>query len=877
MALTTRSSTRQISDFGRPSVAGKSFHHNGDKLLVRGVTYGTFRNDYPAPDIVARDLEEMIARGINAVRTYTVPPGWLLDLAHDHGLLVMVGVPWEQHVAFLDSRARCRSIRDRVAAGVNACAGHPAVLSYAIGNEIPASIVRWHGHRRVERHLERLYEAAKLEDPGAPATYVNYPMTEYLCLPFLDFVCFNVFLESPSTYDAYLARLQNIAGDRPLVVGETGLDSRRNGVDAQAAAVGWQVRRSFDAGAAGVFVFSWSDDWHRGGAPVDDWDFGLVDRAGLPKPALAAAAETFREVPFSRERIWPRISVVVCVYNGADTLPACLEALRHVDYPDFEVIVVDDGSTDDTPAIAAALGFQLIRQRSNGGLAAARNAGLAQATGEIVAYLDADASPDSHWLQYLAADFSDSAHAGIGGPNIAPSGDGFAARAVANAPGGPIHVLLSDREAEHIPGCNMAFRKASLEAIGGFDPRFRVAGDDVDVCWSIQERGWTLGFSPGAVVWHHARGSVRAYLRQQYEYGKAEALLERKWPEKYNASGHVSWSGHVYANGQARKWWPRPWRVYYGMWGSSLFQRAVSDPLSLGESLPLMTESYLLIAALAALSALGLLWSPLLLSLPLLVLAAAGVVAGCALAGRRAVAGVTEGRVRRVGLAALTSLLFGLQPLARLAGRVRHGLSPWRRSSTRSPALPRRRTTAIWSEGWQSVEDWLRALERRLRADGAVVVRGGPYDRWDLEVTGGMLGGVRLRVAVEEHGQGRQMLLVRSWPGFSRTGTALAAVLTVLAATAAAEGAEIVSAVLVATAVAASAAGLYECALSVGSLRLVLDKLGREEAAAAEAGDLVADLTQLVPVAVNGNGGLPRPNGNEALEDEVQYLLKRRR
>jgi hypothetical protein len=175
------------------------------------------------------------------------------------------------------------------------------------------------------------------------------------------------------------------------------------------------------------------------------------------------------------------------------------------------------------------------------------------------------------------------------------------------------------------------------------------------------------------------------------------------------------------------------------------------------------------------------------------------------------------------------------------------------------------------------VEGWLRELERRLRADGAVVVRGGPYDRWDLDVTGGMLGGVRLRVAVEEHGQGRQMLLVRSWPGFSRTGTALAAVLTVLAATAAADTAEIVSAVLVAAAVAASAAGLYECALSVGSLRLVLDKLGREEAAAAEAGDLVAELTQLVPVAVNGNGGLPRPNGSEALEDEVQYLLKRRR
>src|SRR5204862_745152 len=106
------------------------------------------------------------------------------------------------------------------------------------------------------------------------------------------------------------------------------------------------------------------------------------------------------------------------------------------------------------------------------------------------------------------------------------------AESAANAPGDPIHVLLSDDDAEHIPGCNMAFRKEALEALGGFDPRFRTAGDDVDVCWRIQERGWTIGFNPAAMVWHHRRGSIRAYWRQQIGYGKAEALLEQKWPHK---------------------------------------------------------------------------------------------------------------------------------------------------------------------------------------------------------------------------------------------------------------------------------------------------------------------------------------------------------
>jgi hypothetical protein len=93
---------------------------------------------------------------------------------------------------------------------------------------------------------------------------------------------------------------------------------------------------------------------------------------------------------------------------------------------------------------------------------------------------------------------------------------------------------IRDVQAEHIPGCNMAFRTANLRAIGGFDPQFRTAGDDVDVCWRLQERGWTLGFNPAAVVWHHRRASLRAYWRQQVGYGRAEALLERKWPGKYS-------------------------------------------------------------------------------------------------------------------------------------------------------------------------------------------------------------------------------------------------------------------------------------------------------------------------------------------------------
>src|SRR5207249_3055282 len=208
------------------------------------------------------------------------------------------------------------------------------------------------------------------------------------------------------------------------------------------------------------------------------------------------------------------------------------------------VIIVDDGSTDATAAIAGSCGhhgFRLIRT-VNCGLSSARNTGMEAATGEIVAYIDDDAYPDPHWLKFLATTFMSTDHAAVGGPNIPPSGDGAIADCVANAPGGPIHVLLSDREAEHIPGCNMAFRKAALQAIGGFDPQFRVAGDDVDVCWRIRKAGWKLGFSPAAVVWHHRRDSVRAFWKQQKGYGRAEALLAAKGPEKYNCAWHPAWS-----------------------------------------------------------------------------------------------------------------------------------------------------------------------------------------------------------------------------------------------------------------------------------------------------------------------------------------------
>src|SRR5438445_3971348 len=160
-------------------------------------------------------------------------------------------------------------------------------------------MARWLGRPKIERYLKRLCRVVKDEDPDGLVTYVNYTTTEYFQLPFLDLVCFNVYLESPARFEAYLGRLQNIAGDRPLIMSELGLDGLRNGEGAQARSLDWQVRTAFAAGCAGVFVFSWTDEWYRHGHDVEAWAFGLTRADPSPNSALAAARGAVTGGPLS--------------------------------------------------------------------------------------------------------------------------------------------------------------------------------------------------------------------------------------------------------------------------------------------------------------------------------------------------------------------------------------------------------------------------------------------------------------------------------------------------------------------------------------------------------------------------------------------------
>jgi hypothetical protein len=475
------------------------------------------------------------------------------------------------------------------------------------------------------------------------------------------------------------------------------------------------------------------------------------------------------------------------------------------------------------------------------------------ATGEIIAFIDDDAYPDSHWLTYLARTFETTRHAAVGGPNLAPPGDGLIARAVDRSPGNPVHILLGDDLAEHIPGCNMAVRKTCLQAIGGFDPQFRVAGDDVDMCWSLQARGWSIGFAPAAVVWHHRRGSVRGFWRQQIGYGRAEAQLERKWPEKYNGFGHAFWRGRVYGAGGVSTFRSRH-RIYQGVWGSAAYQSAVERPPGALESLLTMPEWYLTLGALLLIPALMPFWERMVVFVPLLPIATGATVV---LAAR----GASGLRLQahdapfwhRATLHAMTTLLRLLQPVGRLWGRLSQGLTPWRHHNAWGYALPLPGSAMQRSDSWRTTHDRLSAIKEDLLRAGYVVRSGAPFDRWDLEVVGGLSCSSRLRVLVEEHGSGSQFIRVRYWPRFSPMALSVVAFFTSLSAVAVWDGARLAGVVLGVIAIGASIQILRQAAAAAGATRTAIRRaLTTTEESVSESADVIASVPPAAPESRNG-------------------------
>jgi len=221
----------------------------------------------------------------------------------------------------------------------------------------------------------------------------------------------------------------------------------------------------------------------------------------------------------------PSVSVIIPVYNGAHTIGQCLHALSSQSLPqdNFELIVVDDGSTDNIADVISGHRARLIAQK-NKGAPAARNRGIHQARGRWVAFTDADCVPSRIWLNSLLKVTEKRPHRkavlGATGRVIGYGSETTASRFVDLSGGFDNQRQLAHPKYPFATFGNVMYRRDALLAVGGADPRF-YAYDACDLHTRlVRECPGEFYFEPKAVVLHHHRSTWKAYWRQQINYGK---------------------------------------------------------------------------------------------------------------------------------------------------------------------------------------------------------------------------------------------------------------------------------------------------------------------------------------------------------------------
>jgi hypothetical protein len=291
---------------------------------------------------------------------------------------------------------------------------------------------------------------------------------------------------------------------------------------------------------------------------------------------------------------------------------------------------------------------------------------------------------------------------------------------------------------------------------------FRTAGDDVDICWRLQDAGRSIGFAAAALVWHRRRHTVRAYLRQQAGYGRAEALLYFKHPSRFNPLGHSRWAGRIYGGDRRGPVLSRQARVYGGPFGTGLFQTLYEPAPSALRHLPSTLEWNVV--------ALGLLFAGCSTSVqgrPSPALWAASLVLlGFSLA--RAVFAALRVDVQGLPVwksRALIATLNHLGPLSRALARYRERIRGFGRLR-RMPAVARagidlrRRdfSVAYWNETGIEKESCVWSLAEFFRTHGCPVLIDDGWKQWDLTVPAGSWLRAETKVLVENHGGAKRQV-----------------------------------------------------------------------------------------------------------------------
>ena len=232
----------------------------------------------------------------------------------------------------------------------------------------------------------------------------------------------------------------------------------------------------------------------------------------------------------------PSLTVAIPVNNGAGTLGATLRALERQGNRDFEVLVVDDGSTDETAALARAFGARVLTGNLHPrGAAAARNAAVAATRSPFIAFTDADCEPDPNWVDVILEEFArpDAPDALAGDTRVARGGELGDAIAALGWPGGGrvgfARMWPVDRRGRtrFLSGCNCAFRREAIERVVGYDESFiAAAGEDTLFAHRLERSGVRIRFAPRALVTHRSRSDLGGFLRWQFRRGRSAYALQ---------------------------------------------------------------------------------------------------------------------------------------------------------------------------------------------------------------------------------------------------------------------------------------------------------------------------------------------------------------
>ena len=559
-------------------VSGKWLMCHNKRITMLAVCYGP----YPPRQTIDHQhaFRQMRLLGFNSLRCYNLPDRELLDAAAQANISVFAGLSWGYGHNFVDEPQHLSNARVQLNQWLRRYGQHPALRGVYVANEIPSDLVRWMGVDRVQEALDLLILEGKHVAPHLLFAYANYPSSEFLEPAHADFTAMNVYLEHIPDLSSYLQRLHHIAGDRPLVISEFGLDSLRHGEAKQAQILEQACLTTLQHAVAGTTLFTWSDLWWNQEQLVTDWHFGLHNANGEARASARSMQSALQRFSLERElasRHQPLISIIVCTRNGRHRIGDCLDAIAQLS-GNWEALVIDDGSDDGTDLfVANHYPWVRLHAQPASGLSAARNQGARLARGDIFAYTDDDCLPDRDWIEQLAQGFSRLNVDAVGGPNLPPSPTDCLSAIIAATTGSASHVMLDDQLAEHLPGCNLAVKRAAFEAISGFQPQYHTAGDDVDFCWRLLDQGFRLGFAPCAFVWHRRRASIRAYWRQQRNYGSAEAQLIRAHPRRFHRYKGASWHGRIYQGGPVRSTGQAV--IYHGPWGTAPYQMGLTGML----------------------------------------------------------------------------------------------------------------------------------------------------------------------------------------------------------------------------------------------------------------------------------------------------------